>query len=92
VSPAELPEPQATERQPADPVGVAAIVSGCIGLVAFGIVLALVTAVLAAIAGQRAREARRSAENAYIGLGLAALDGIVWIVLHLVFDLKFIAG
>lgn len=104
MSPVELPDPSRPAdpppdaypepEQPAvrDPVGVAAIVTGCIGLVAFGIVLALVTAVLAAVAGQRARQARRSPENAYLGLGLAALDGIVWIVLHLVFDLKFVAG
>jgi hypothetical protein len=77
---------------PGDPLGVAAIVVGCIGLVAFGIVLSIVTAVLAGMAGQRARELRRSAENAYIGFGLAALDGIVWIVLHLLFDLQFVAG
>lgn len=78
--------------QPADPVGVAAIVVGCIGLVVFGIVLALVTALLAGIAGQRAQERRTSFENAYIGFVLAALDGIVWIVLHLAFDLQFVAG
>lgn len=76
----------------ADPLGLAAIIVGCIGLVVFGIVLAIVTAVLAGMAGQRAREQRRSLENAYIAFGLAALDGVVWIVLHLVFDLKFAAG
>jgi hypothetical protein len=79
-------------REPADPLGIAAIVVGCVGLVAFGIVLAIVTAVLAAVAGQRARAARRSLDNAYIGFGLAALDGVVWIVLHLLFDLKYAAG
>ncbi|MFN2560550.1 MAG: hypothetical protein ABR571_04540 [Jatrophihabitans sp.] len=75
-----------------DRLGIAAIVVGCIGLVVFGIVLSIVTAVLAGMAGQRAREQRRSLENAYIAFGLAALDGVVWIVLHLVFDLKFAAG
>jgi hypothetical protein len=75
-----------------DPLGVTAIVVGCIGLVVFGLVLSIVTAVLAGMAGQRAREQRRSAENAYIAFGLATLDGVVWIVLHLVFDLKFVAG
>jgi hypothetical protein len=75
-----------------DPVGIAAIVVGCLGLVAFGIVLAIVTAMLAGIAGQRAREQRRSFENAYIAFALAGLDGIVWLVLHFVFDLKFVAG
>jgi hypothetical protein len=75
-----------------DPLGIAAIVVGCIGLVVFGLVLAIVTALLAGTAGQRARERRSSYENAVIGLILAALDGVVWIVLHLAFDLKFAAG
>jgi len=75
-----------------DPVGVAAIVVGCLGLVVFGIVLAIVTATLAGVAGQRARERRTSPENAYIGMGLAALDGVVWLVLHMLFGLRFIAG
>jgi hypothetical protein len=78
--------------RPSDSLGLAAIVVGCIGLVVFGIVLSIVTAVLAGMAGQRAREQRRSLDNAYIAFGLAALDGAVWIVLHLVFDLKFAAG
>jgi hypothetical protein len=85
-------EGDAAEAAPSDPLGVAAIVVGCIGIVVFGIVLSIVTAVLAGMAGQRAREQRRSPENAYIAFGLAALDGVVWIVLHLMFDLKFVAG
>ena len=85
-------EADSSEASASDPVGMAAIVSGCVGLVFFGIVLAIVTAVLAGIAGQRAREARRSYENAYIGFALAGLDGVVWIVLHMLFDLSFIAG
>jgi hypothetical protein len=75
-----------------DPVGTAAIVVGCIGLVVFGIVLAIVTAILAGVAGQRARERRASFENAYIAFVLAGLDGVVWLVLHLIFELKFVAG
>jgi hypothetical protein len=73
-------------------VGIAAIVVGCLGLVVFGIGLAILTAVLAGIAGQRARDRRTSAENAYIAFALAGLDGVVWIVLHIIFDLKFVAG
>jgi hypothetical protein len=100
----EFPEPPRGDRAPvdgypdaepatgADPVGVAAIVVGCIGLVVFGIVLAIVTAFLAGIAGQRARERRTSFENAYIAFALAGLDGVVWLVLHMLFDLKFVAG
>jgi hypothetical protein len=79
-------------RQPSDPVAVAAIITGCIGLVVFGIGLAILTAFLAGIAGQQAREQRRSPESAYLAFGLAALDGVVWIVLHILFDLKFVAG
>jgi hypothetical protein len=75
-----------------DPLAVVAIVLGCIGLVVFGIVLAIVTAVLAGMAGQRARDAGRSLENAYIAFALAGLDGVVWLVLHMIFDLKFVAG
>jgi len=100
----EYPEPPRGDAEPvdgypdpesaggSDPVAVVAIVVGCIGLVVFGIGLAIVTAFLAGIAGQRARERRTSPENAYIAFGLAALDGIVWIVLHILFDLKFVAG
>ena len=54
---------------------------------AFGILLSLVTAFVASIAGARARAEGRSLENAYIAFVLAALDGIVWIVLHIMFDL-----
>jgi hypothetical protein len=80
------------ERAPSDPVGIAAIVVGCLGLLVFGVVLAIVTAVLAGIAGQRARERRTSLENAYIAFALAGLDGIVWIALHMIFGLRFLAG
>jgi hypothetical protein len=85
-------EDDSGEKAAGDPLGMFAIVVGCIGLLVLGIVLTLVAAMLAAIAGQQAREQRRSPENAYIAFGLAALDGVVWIVLHLVFDLKFVAG
>ena len=85
-------QPDDSDTEATDPVGIAAIVVGCLGLVVFGIVLAIVTAVLAGVAGGRARDRRTSPENAYIGFGLADLDGIVWIVLHIAFDLKFVAG
>lgn len=75
-----------------DPLGVAAIVVGCIGILVAGIGLAIVTAVLAAIAGSRARAAGRSLDNAYIAFALAAVDGVVWLVLHVLFDLTFVAG
>lgn len=81
-----------SERAASDPLGVFAIVLGCIGLVTFGFVLAIVTAVVATVAGQRALRERRSPENAYIAFGLAALDALVWIVLHLVFELPAFAG
>jgi len=80
------------DERTSDPLGVAAIVTGCIGIVVLGLVLAVVTGVLAAEAGRRARDAGRSMENAYLGFGLAVLDAVVWIVLHFAFDLNFIAG
>jgi hypothetical protein len=75
-----------------DPVGIAAIVLGCIGLVTFGFVLAILTAIVASVAGQRAMRERRSLENAYIGFGLAVLDGLVFLVLHYLFRLPAFAG
>jgi hypothetical protein len=75
-----------------DPLGVTAIVIGCIGILVAGVLLAIVTAVLAAAAGRQAREAGRSMENAYIAFVLAAVDGVVWLVLHMLIDLPFIAG
>lgn len=59
---------------------------------ALGIVMAIVAGVLGAVAGQRAREARRSYDAAFLAFGLAALDGVVWIVLHFLFELPFFAG
>jgi hypothetical protein len=35
---------------------------------------------------------RRSLENAYIGFGLAVLDGLVFLVLHYLFRLPAFAG
>lgn len=84
--------PQTPERAAGDPLGVAAIIVGCIGIVVLGIFLAIVTAVLASLAGSRAREQGRSQDNAYIAFGLAAVDGIVWIVLQMAFSLPFTTG
>jgi hypothetical protein len=75
-----------------DPLGVLAIVLGCIGLVTFGFILAIVTAVVAGAAGQQAGKHRRSLENAYIGFGLAVLDAVVFLVLHYMFKLPAFAG
>jgi hypothetical protein len=75
-----------------DPLGAAAIACGCLGILVAGLVLTLVTGVLAAAAGANARAAGRSLENAYLGFALAALDGLVWIVLHLMFDIPFLLG
>jgi hypothetical protein len=75
-----------------DPLGIAAIILGCIGLVTFGFVLAIVTAIVASAAGQQAMKQRRSLENAYIAFGLAALDAVVFLVLHYLFKLPAFAG
>lgn len=80
------------EARPSDPIGMLAIVLGCIGLVTFGFILAIVTALVATIAGQQAMKERRSLENAYIAFLLAALDAIVFLVLHYLFHLPAFAG
>lgn len=75
-----------------DPLGVLAIIIGCIGIVTFGFVLAIVTAVVATAAGQQAMKHRRSLDNAYIAFGLAAVDAVVFLVLHYLFKLPAFAG
>ena len=81
-----------TEPTPTDPVGVLAVVLGFLGIVVCGIVLAIVTAIVAGSAGQRAREAGRSYDTAYLALLLSGVDGIVWIVLHIMFDIPLAIG
>jgi hypothetical protein len=87
-------EPEQTDEAPPikDPLGILAIILGCIGLVTFGFVLAIVTAIVASAAGQQAMKQRRSLDNAYIAFVLAALDGVVFIVLHYLFRLPAFAG
>jgi hypothetical protein len=80
------------EGKKADRLGVAAIVCGCVGLLVAGILLAIVTGVLASVAGAKAREANRPLDNAYIALGLAVLDGVVWLALQFLFELPALAG
>ena len=86
------PEGERKSGTPGDPLGTAAIVIGCIGIVVLGLLLTVITAVLAAYAGSSARANGRSLENAYLGFGLAAVDGVVWIVLHMMFDIPFWLG
>jgi len=86
------PEGERPSEAAGDPLGVLAIVLGCVGLVTFGFVLCIVTAVVASAAGQAARRDGRSLENAYIAFGLAALDGVVFLVLHYLFRLPAFAG
>ncbi|WP_375487858.1 hypothetical protein [uncultured Jatrophihabitans sp.] len=85
-------DPGLDERVPADPVGVLALVAGFVGIVVCGIVFAIVTAILAGMAGQRARAAGRSLDTAYLALLLAGIDGVVWIVLHIMFDIPLAVG
>ncbi len=83
---------EADQRATGDPLGVTAIVLGCIGIVTFGFVLAIVTAVVATAAGQQAHARGRSLENAYLAFGLAVLDAVVFLVLHYLFKLPAFAG
>jgi ABC-type phosphate transport system permease subunit len=75
-----------------DYLGVTAIVMGCLGIVFFGLFLAVPVAILSAMAGTKAKAEGRSLENATIGFVLAAVDGVVWVVLHLLLDFKVWAG
>lgn len=86
------PEPAAAPRPPADPVAVAAVVVGAVGIVFFGIACAIVTALLAAEAGKRARADRRPQDNAYLAMALALIDGVVWILLQYRFELPIWVG
>ena len=53
----------------------------------FGILAALLAGFLGAWAGQRARDAGRSMQLAYLAIALACVDGIVWLVLQFLFEL-----
>lgn len=87
------PEPPGAEPAGrSDPLGTVALVLGCVGILVAGIVATIVVAVLAAITGARAREQGRSLEDAYLAFGLAAVDGVVWLVLHMLFDIPFLLG
>jgi len=80
------------EAATTDRWAVAALVCGWVGIFVAGAGMALVTARLAVGAGRRAREEGRSLEQAYLALGLAAADGVVWIALHLMFDIPWALG
>lgn len=84
--------PDAVAPESADPVAVTAVVLGFIGIVFFGIVMAIVVAIMAAFAGQRAREARRSYDLPFLAFGLAGIDGAVWIVMQLLFEVPILIG
>jgi ABC-type phosphate transport system permease subunit len=91
----DLPvQPGDGEVAPAGPdyLGVTAIILGCLGIVAFGLFLAVPVAILSAMAGAKAKAEGRSLDNAVIGLVLAAVDGVVWVVLHLLIDFATWAG
>lgn len=80
------------DRTPTDPVGVLAVACGFVGIAVCGIVFAIITAILGGMTGQRAREAGRSLETAYLALLMAGVDGLVWIAVHIMFDLPLVVG
>lgn len=90
--PAPVGGPEDGAPSGVDPVGVAAVVVGLLGIVVFGILAALVAGILGAIAGGRARESGRSYDLAYLAFLLAAVDGVVWLVLHFLFDIPIQVG
>lgn len=75
-----------------DHAGIAAIVLGCVGIVVLGLFLVVPVALLAALSGARAREQGRPLDNATIAFVLAAVDGVVWVALHLLIDFPTWAG
>ncbi|MEO9138428.1 MAG: hypothetical protein ABI345_05115 [Jatrophihabitans sp.] len=75
-----------------DPVAIVAVGLGLLGIVFFGIVLAVVTAILGAQAGQRARESGRSFELPYLAFLLAFVDGVVWLAMHYLFKVPIWIG
>lgn len=85
-------DPATTSPEREDPVGVVAVFAGFVGILFFGLLMALVTAILGAWAGQRARDAGRSMQQAYLALFMAMVDGVVWLVLHLAFEMPFWLG
>ena len=94
-----MPEPEADDRatgsgptQGQDPVGVAAVGLGFLGIVFFGILLGIAAGFLGAWAGQRARAAERGFELAYLAFLLAAVDGIVWLVMQGLFEVPIWIG
>lgn len=80
------PDPDAPVPPDRDPVAVVAVACGFLGIVIFGLLFAVVTAVLGAWAGQRARDTGRTYELPFLAIGLAFVDGAVWIALHLLID------
>ncbi len=94
-----MSDPQADDQttgsgpaQGQDPVGVVAVGLGLLGIVLFGILLGIVAGFLGAWAGQRARAAGRSFELAYLAFLLAAVDGIVWLVMQGLFEVPIWIG
>ena len=82
----------AAARPPVDPLGVFAVGAGFVGIVLFGILMALLAALLGAVAGQRARDAGRSMELAYLALILSAVDGVVWLAMQALFEVPIWIG
>ena len=71
---------------------VVAVGLGFLGIVVFGIGLGLLAAILGGIAGAAGARAGRSFELAYLALLLAAVDGVVWIVMQMLFQLPIFVG
>jgi hypothetical protein len=63
-----------------DPVAAVAIVTGVAGIFVLQLLLVVVTMILAAVAGQRARTGPWDVGYAYTAFGIGAVDGVLLLV------------
>ena len=85
VEPAADGAPEAPEYNPR---AILAVCSGILGLFVFQIALAPLTIVLSAIAYHSTEGDPWARKLTYVGYTLGILDGIVWLVLASVFDVR----
>ena len=81
-------EPAADEVPEYNPRAILAVCSGILGLFVFQMVLAPLTIVLSAVAYHSTGNDPWARKLTYVGYVLGIVDGIVWLVLASVFDVK----
>ncbi|HJQ44344.1 MAG TPA: hypothetical protein VJ831_14745 [Jatrophihabitantaceae bacterium] len=81
-------EPPEQEVPEYNPQAIVAVCCGILGLFLLQVVLAPLTIVLSAIAYHSTEGDPWSRRLTYVGYTLGILDGIVWLVLESVFDVR----